>query len=273
MGERVYQQESMELEWRSIFINVMNLVISDLKDLYTDLPDFILLNPPLGHELIYGMINSLIQILQPFYTLVILVTGIYLIFLSGSPKGRARVRSLFPRLIASMVLVSLSSPILQLIYNSSHDLTQEILKRIPVDPAKIFLDTIDGLMLIFSSGTLVSLEGGHIFLLLAFISVLGIFMVLALRYVILLLFTLIFPASIFLYTFGFTRNMGRTMIEQTLVWTFMQVIVAIVLLTANVGISLMSLEGDLVIIAGFMAFILITTSPLILLSFARRFLP
>ncbi|RLI88390.1 MAG: hypothetical protein DRO76_00450 [Candidatus Altiarchaeales archaeon] len=273
MGERAMNQERIELGWRTIFIDIMHWVVSNIMGIYDDLEDFILWNPPLGHENISRILNSVIGILQPLYVTAILITGIYLIFLSGSIKGRIYARNLLPRLIISMFVVSLSFVILQLLFNISYSITEEILKRSPVGITQIFSDVTKQSMLLFDSATLVSLEAGHIFFLLIFTITLGPFIILALRYLILVLFTLIFPISIFLYTFNFSRPAGRIMLEQTLIWTFMQVVFATLIVITNLGISVMGLHGDLRIIAGIIVFLLIVISPLIILFLIRRFLP
>ena len=57
------------------------------------------------------MTDGFIKILVPIYTIAIVVTGIYLIFVSVSPGGRMKAKSMISKLILSMILVSISTEI------------------------------------------------------------------------------------------------------------------------------------------------------------------
>ncbi len=55
----------------------------------------------------------IMEMLQLFYALAIIMIGIYLIFMSGSPQGRVNAKDMFVRVFVGMVLVSLSPAIFQ----------------------------------------------------------------------------------------------------------------------------------------------------------------
>ena len=137
----------------------------------------------------------------------------------------------------------------------------------------IFVDTINDLVRVFSVSAITTFDGGYMFLLLIFFLIMSVFLVLALRYVILLFFVLLFPIGIFLYTFSQTRSVGRTILEQTIIWTLMQVAITLIIVTANVGISVFGVFGDLKTIMGITAFIAVVASPAILAAMIKRFLP
>ncbi|HDI73021.1 MAG TPA: hypothetical protein ENF58_02695 [Candidatus Altiarchaeales archaeon] len=282
-GEMAVKHEAIELKFRGIFILLIYYLLHGtfigkpvghgLLEIFDSLRDLILMNPPLDDHLINHIIEYFITVLEPLYVMAILITGIYLMFLSGSPKGRRKAKLLFPKLIASMVIVSLTFPILQLISNVSYELSKDILDKSPVGIGRIFLDTINDLVRIFTASTLTTFEGGHLFLLFIFFMIIGIFSVLTLRYLLLLIFTLIFPIGIFLYTFNITRDIGRFIVEQTILWTFLQVIIALLIVTANMGITILGFSGDLRTIIGISTFLMVIISPIMLITMVRRFLP
>lgn len=282
-GELAAKHETIELEFRGTFILLIYYLIygtvlgtpegRGLVEIFENLPGLILMNPPLDYDITYHIIKYFITVLEPLYVTAILITGIYLMFLSGSPQGRISARKLLPRLIASMVIVSLSFPILQLIFNVSYELSKDIIDKSPVKINEIFLETINRLVRIFTASTLTTFEGGHPFLLLIFLLVIGMFFILTLRYILLLLFTLIFPLGIFLYTFNIGRGIGRFILEQTILWTFLQVVIALLIVVVNIGVTIFGLTGDLKTIMGITAFLVVIISPLVLMAMVRRFLP
>ncbi|MCK4492039.1 MAG: hypothetical protein KAU03_05410, partial [Candidatus Altiarchaeales archaeon] len=117
-----------ELEWRGLFTSTVHqLIISSLSGIYTLIPEMIASNPVVGHSLIWNPLTYFIKILEPLYVLTIILVGFYLILMSGSPSGRVRAKSLLPRLIVSMVLVTLSPYILRISLRASESLTRGVL--------------------------------------------------------------------------------------------------------------------------------------------------
>lgn len=272
MGERAYRQEGMELAWRALFTNVVAYTVSALKDSYAGLTDLIMLNPPVDNQLLSGGMKAVVGILQPLYMLAILSTALYLMFMSASPAGRAKAKSLLIALLLSMVALSLSAQIIKLLYQVSSGLTQAILNRDPIAPQNMLLDSIDRIMLFFAGGAIVSLEGGQTLLFIVFLLTSAIYVFFSLRYLVLIALTFIFPLSIFLYTFGMTRNVGRAILEQTIIWTFMQPVVAAFFMAAGLGMYFLNLHKDLSMVATLVIVSLIIILPFSSL-FIRRFLP
>ena len=136
----------------------------------------------------------------------------------------------------------------------------------------MFMVSIDRIMVVFAGGALVSLEGGQMLLLLIFFLTTAIYVFFALRYLVLLSLTFVFPIAIFLYTFKVTRGIGRPMLEQTVLWTFMQPVVAAIFMAAGLGLHFLSLPKDLSMVATFIVVFIIMLMPFTTL-FVRRFLP
>jgi len=282
-GETASQKESVELQFRATFILFVNYLLYGtlfgqpldfgLMNVYESLQGLMLINPPLNYGAIYNTIRYFIMILEPLYITAIIATGIYFFFASASPAGRTRARNLLPILVLSMVATSLSINILQILFNFSYELSKGIIVNSKVNPSGIFTQTIDDLVGFFTSSTLATFDGGYLFIVLILFLVGGMFTVLTIRYVVLLFFTLAFPVGIFLYTFSFSRGIGRVILEQTILWTIIQIVVTVIIVIVNIGVDMFGLSGDLRTLMGITAFLAVIISPVILISMVKRFLP
>jgi hypothetical protein len=282
-GEASAQRETVNLEFRGTFVQIVYYLLygtftgkqtdSGLLGLYQNLDGMVLMNPPLAYKMIYQTIRYFIIILEPLYVMVFLCVCIYLMFLSGSPQGRTRAKNLLPLLMASIVALSLSYQILEIMFNASYELCTGIVAAGKIDMGGLFIETIDDLARFFSAATLTSFEGGIFFLVLIFALTMGLVTMLALRYVVLLFFAMLFPVGLFLYTIKGTRSIGRVMVEQTVLWTFVQVAITLIIATTSIGVDLLGIIGDLKTILGITAFIASIASPIILLTLIKRFLP
>jgi len=271
-GQTGIDRLNADLEWRGLLIGVIhNLVIPDFTKLYSNLTEVILLNPPVEHSLIWKPLIYFIEFLQPFYMLSLLACGFYLMFISGSVKRRKKAKNLFIKLILSMVFVTLSPRIIGFMSKLSGALTGEILEYNP--NLNLPLDTFNGLIGLFSHGAFISLDGGYFFLLLAMMLAFGLFAILAFRYLMLITLIVTFPIALFLYFIDATKFLGKGMIEQTVGWMFTQSLSAIVFVSINLGVLLLNLDGDLKLLSGIIASVMLIISPLILpLMVGRRLL-
>lgn len=282
-GEMASVQERSELAFRGSFISVAYHLLygtvygnpegSGLLGIYEHLDALILMNPPLDYYVIHNIMGYFILILEPLYVTAILATGLYMMFFSMSPSGRGKAKALLPRLLASMVAVTLSMDMLRLAFRVSHAFCRDLMDKSGVPVHALFTETLNDLVRSFSASAAASFDGGYVFLMLVFGAAIGTATLLAVRYVMLVVFALVFPLGIFLYTFNISRNVGRFMIEQTVLWTFVQAVVTILLVVVNLGMSLMGVSGDLKTLAGITAFIAVFLSPVILLTMIKRFLP
>ena len=106
---------------------------------------------------------------------------------------------------------------------------------------------------------------------------------LALRYVMLMIWVILFPLSLFLSSFELTRGLGRNMIEQTVFWTILQIFYAISLDVIAVGFMILpagydyfglglNYTGGLFFISFFSiaAAILLMMTPILVLMLSQR---
>lgn len=200
------------------------------------LRDFIMANPPMEDiKVIQGFFISLIT---PFFTLGIILTSAYLLLYSESPRGRAKAKGVLARLIYALVLVSLSPLIIGLLLALSSALTGFILDHTDVDFAGQMIYHGSSYMFgMFSWLTTVQRTGGVELLLLweTFLMILN--FVFAMRYLLVILWSVMFPVSLLLFSFTPTKRIGKKFLHQTFLWTFVQVGWATAALLINVSVK------------------------------------
>lgn len=187
------------------------------------------------------LMNKVIYFLEPLYVTFILIIGIYLIFLSGTPEGRAKAKYSLQWLILSMCVITLSPFILTLLFSISHALTQNILSQTPENSQEIFSEVILYILKIGNESISMLETHSFVFMILPYLLIEGIVLMLNIRYFVVLSLSVLFPFSIMLYSFLPTRRLGRLLTEQTLIWIFSQIIIALVFLVIAVGINLASI--------------------------------
>lgn len=249
VAERDYPKLRMEITRRIDFYFHISDRIDALMNMYTEnLIPFIcqrdlfegneIRNTPplLRSPVISDILNLFIRILQPFYALAILMTAIYLLFVSGSPAGRAKAKSTLIKLIIGLGLITMTLPLMEMLLEISQ-YSASILMSIPgiedisspID-TEMFMVVKELFMKYFLRITLFEIFISLPFLALLILLPVGVLMVLAVRYFMVILLTLVFPFSVLLYSFLATKRLGGTLISQTLLWVFVPIIDALILL-------------------------------------------
>lgn len=232
-------------------------------------------NPDPLHPGNQVVINYLIIILEPFCILGLLIIGLYLILVSGTPWGRAFSKSLLPGLILAILLIPLSSYIAFIFLGISDTLTSEIFSLSPHKPDRMFTYSLDYLIQKFSKINSSSILFSLPFLFLALTLLLLPLLLFTIRYLLVNFLIVIFPVTIFLYLFVPTREMGKRVLELTISWTLVQLIAAIALVSIS-GILLVfsptiTQEVKVVMeLAGNLTLIFLTLGTIILF---RNYLP
>ncbi|MEA3254325.1 MAG: hypothetical protein U9Q22_00640 [Candidatus Altiarchaeota archaeon] len=188
--------------------------------------------------IVANKVNFFIQLLLPFYFLAFLLLALYLLLVSSSPEGRAKAKGSLLRLILSAAVIIFTIPIIQALMDLSLYLTKFIIttNKGNIEIALMTLRAgIDGVW--FHIWTTMPFNFWLILPLLLYIIVIAItpFLVIGLRYFMILIFTLLFPAGVFLYSIHFTRGIGRSIIRQSALWVFIQPLIAIIV--AVIGIT------------------------------------
>lgn len=320
------------------FLGWLWLVVSSAKENFSNIKAYVLINPdPLNPEML-KVIGFFISLAQMFYVLAIVATGFYLLFISGSLRGRTRAKYMLGRLVIGMFLVSISPFLLKFLFQFSSSFTYAIFEQTDISPVTDeFNDMLDkvyianlGFIAPSVLNTLISkfkvrekvmektwgrlmgrlypetlwlyapnwlknlgsylskfigefkigspgMFGVYAYFMIIIVLILT-FGVLAFRYLMLILWTILFPLSIFFTTFSLTRNIGRTMMEQTLQWTFFQIFYALSLVGLSIGFVILpeGYEGYNMFFIGFHSIAMIVVllfGPWYLSSLLQRIFP
>lgn len=254
------------------------------------LRELILMNPKLSN--FNTIMKSIMIMVFCFYTPALVFLGFYLLFVSTSPRERAKAKDMFSKLFISFIFVSLAPKLLHLLLLISEELARSILFRVDPKTFGKVLHTVvkcdlsiecdprcaGTLEFLHCVATFTEVEIGFYTFLFFMILIWGAFIFpIVLRYFIVSIFIALFPLSIFLYFFEFTKPLGRVMLEQTLIWIFMQVINA--LLIAAVIYSILTFSptfmkpGPLPNLMWFIGCLMFSIVPLFVVRFFRGFLP
>ena len=262
--------------------------------------NLIIMNPDPGDPQIKAMAAPLLQILMPMYILAIAATGFYLLFISGAPSGRAKAKKMLVHLIIGMLLVSQSMLIIKLFIDTSTIATKAIVNRASVDISIVPQNMISifgaehaaiptsvlGILHVFLTD--VEIELGYFSMLPFLLCVWGTLVVFLLRYAIIILWIILFPLAIALYSFETTRDLGRNLLEQTIVWVLMQEFIAVIALSTalvlmqkqanylspSFTVPLVEIQFTGVFdFVPFMGCFVIIVAPLLMLRIFRSFLP
>jgi len=267
---------------RILYYNIASGYATRGVDILSDnLADFILMNPSPKDPMVLDLTRFFVSLLQPFYLLAISITGFYLLLVSSSPAGRNKAKSTLIKLVISLVLISLSPQIMSIALDITENITSSVLGQADIAYYSYALNrVIDGLRSLHKWSCLISIEMGYYTFLPLFFVVWGTYLMLLLRFFAVVLWIILLPLSIFLYSFTFTKNIGRNMLEQTILWSSMQILNAVVVAVAAIGmmfkppgfmnIEFMFLEFDFLYFVGAFSLVL---SPALMLMWFRNFLP
>ncbi|MEM2918260.1 MAG: hypothetical protein QXY62_02025 [Candidatus Altiarchaeota archaeon] len=209
------------------------------KITYGNFESLLLQNPEISDQRILILISYTIKILAPLYVTAITLIGIYLIFISASPMGRARAKSYLLRLILSMVLISISPEIMKILLSTSNALTQNILSFAPRNFLEIHESTILNFARMTQNVGVGNINFGAILILLSYLITLGAFLFLIVRYILVIILAVLMPIAIFLFGFSLTRDIGKILIAMIFFCVFLPVSFAIVVVSVAIGENLL----------------------------------
>ncbi len=192
---------------------------------------------PAGIDL---LMNKWIHLLVPFYIVAMLFTALFFLLKAGTPRGRARARSMAVKLIFGMALVALSPVIYQTLLETSVVLVNFFLTgyatelnlglmTVPID-AQIFpplgQDEINNMTWALDN---TGLTMSWIFMYVACGTLILGNIVLWFRNMMVYFYGVFFPVIMFLYTFEVTKPQGEKWINGSLKWIFAPVLQAMLL--------------------------------------------
>lgn len=268
-------KKGLELTRRSDYSDHMGDLVDDLMDMFCDkLQPFILQadliyathghRPILTNPMVKNILHGFIHLLQPLYALAIILTSVYIIFISGSPEGRASAKSSLIKLVLGMGVITLTQPIIELLLQVSHAFTATVLSLYSVD-TNVFREVTTFFMRYFVSIAYYEEMVGSPFLLMSIMLPVSVLAVLALRYFMVILLTVFFPFTILFYSFEPVRGIGKRLLMMTFVWIFLPVMDAIVLVATWVSYTTSAIPEINVFIL-FAGFFMLIFAPLIMVG-------
>jgi hypothetical protein len=203
----------------------------------------ILYNPPV--ETALPFMNMILRILLPVFSLLIVSIGLYLLVLSSSPKGRVRAKSMLGRLMITMVLVSVSPLITRIVFSISSGLTEGIFSLVSMTLIKdILRGGMHGVMVLTTWLMTPEAVLGLIPFILTFVFSWMPYLVISLRNIVLTALMIALPLGILLYSIPSLKSIGKTILEQFLVWTFLQSFMALGLVSVAKAFSTINLNPN-----------------------------
>ena len=242
-----------------VFIDIGNCVMMFFISLMTE---FILMNPDINE--FKPFVNDIVSILFPIYVIAIIITGIYIIFLSTSPESRARAKLMLIRLIMGMAMVTTSLSIYELLLNLSEAIAGRILSGWILGGGGGGLAILATLVVV---SVILFFISAWILPMLAVIALISI----AARFFLVSLMAVLFPLTLFLYFFEFTRSIGQNMMRYTLMAIFTQPVQALMLVIMIIGLNNISTTGDILgkivsLVMGIAGFLMVIFAPLLMLK-------
>ena len=234
---------------------IQQMYFTPLDTNYQHLPELILMNPEImletdggefvGNTPVENFVNFFIRMTEPFYIIAILSIAFYLLFVSGSPLGRARAKSSLIKLIISMGVIMLTVPIIQLLIDVSEYVTGSVLALGETGPAiDAMRESINTMSWNFYVTCIFSYWNAVYMMVFAGVMFGGPLLLIAVRYYVIIMLTIMFPITVFMFAFYFSRRVGAQVFKETLAWIFIQPLMAIILVAISAAAYTMPLMDD-----------------------------
>ncbi|MBD3261566.1 MAG: hypothetical protein GF334_07790, partial [Candidatus Altiarchaeales archaeon] len=193
------------------------------------------------HPVIRILATKLLTVLVPLFEILVLITGIYYVWGAFSPQARSKARDQLIRLVAGMLACSLSLYIFDIMMHLSVWATRAVLSKDatlfnPIDvifPALIVTLAASLIPIVIYIITLIVTGGasfpGVALLLAFFIPIVLPFFVIIIRYAVMLFFGAIFPLTLFLMSFDFTKGLGTKILVMTVNWMMVPFVMAVII--------------------------------------------
>lgn len=210
------------------------------------------------------LMNSYMEIMQPVFTVAIMIVGFYLIFMSGSPGGRMQAKTMFWKLLISMILISVSLEIFKMLLGISGGIT-----------ARVLAGVTDG-SLTFTAAETITFAIIRVFI---FVPEIWVNASIHLRYLLVQVCAALFPITIFLYFFDIPivgtigKQTGARLWKWTISVIFAQVVQAAMLAVTVISFGNISEVPDwgnlAAVFIGIAGYMMIAIAPLMMIGFLQ----
>ncbi|MBD3260830.1 MAG: hypothetical protein GF334_04005, partial [Candidatus Altiarchaeales archaeon] len=183
--------------------------------------------------------GNFIEIMIPFYIVAVLFCALFFILKSGSPRGRARARSMIIKLLLGTVVVVLAPMLYQALIDFSEKLVKWILNTeatsinvlgfFELDLGQPFSITPEEFKDLRTATVWGGMLGSCFLTPVACIILFIARLVLFWRFLMILFYGVFFPFIVALYSFDLTRGYGQKWLSNSLKWIFTPVLQALIL--------------------------------------------
>ncbi len=211
--------------------------------------------------------NYLSDLAYAVYALAFLAVGAYFIFASASFEGRAKAKSILLRLVVGLVLVTFAFSLFQLMLTISCTITNAIITSTGIGSQSI--ENVVEPSFKWLTDTILSTKDLEPSAALPFFSILftllsGPIIIMTFRYIAVVFLAMIFPLTIFLYSFKTTKKLGELLTIQTILWIFFPVVEITVI--AVVSFEVVQFGGFIGVLMSMAALFFLITAPMIMLG-------
>jgi hypothetical protein len=236
--------------------------ITFLEGIFDNIENLISTNPPMS-EIFPGMLFFM-KIIAPLYILAIVALAIYFLIGSGSASNRAKARSMLSKLLISLVLVSISPAVLSILFAISENLVKALLSIGAATGISMIREASGGLWYRFWTLVLIHREGGLEIFALESVMITGLMALLLFRHVMVILLGMLMPLSLLLYSFHPTKHVGKDLLIQIFLWTFVPVFWALSLVILGYVAGNVPYIPDFYVFMG--AFFFFMSSPMLIMG-------
>lgn len=183
-----------------------------------------------------GIIKLVLQMLIPFYSIMLIVNGIMFVWSSENPAIRAQTKERIMKLTIGMVACSMAPVIFQTMLEIELLMVGMVLDQVAGSGAQ-------AVVLLLGAIVWFIIPAAIPVLLVALFFMIAPFLILAVRYIIVQLLAALFPITIFLYSIDYTKNIGAKLVRISVMWTFMPLVIAFIYAITIGALSTMSFSN------------------------------
>ncbi|MFH1403564.1 MAG: hypothetical protein ABIH11_04765 [Candidatus Altiarchaeota archaeon] len=198
----------------------------------------------LNHPAVKILGKPIMSVIIPIWEFLIALVGIYYVWGGLSPASRAQAKNMMTKLILGLICCSLAYPIFNLFLDLERFALINVLSAggIVPDSWDPFTSTpawaVGTIGLISSIIGLLTFGYGIVLLCPTYCALISMwimpYMILGMRNIIVLVLGLFFPITILLLSFDFTKGLGNKLLHMSLVWIFVPVSMAVMIVLVEV---------------------------------------
>jgi len=169
--------------------------------------------------------SGIMSVILPVMVLGLIISALRLLFTTLSPGERHMAKNQVIKMLAALILIPIGPYLIQLLVNITHVIVSDFLLG---DEMLSSIGASRHGWGVMAATIAQNISIGYCFIqaLLYILLILAIATLLV-RYVLVIVFTALFPVTLFLYLFDYTKSVGRKFMKWTLAWVFAPIFMGI----------------------------------------------